>query len=86
MTDWVQNHNGKIDFQFEFDQDLQQQVIRVHVHIPAQGNSGGQDTINVDPKTKLPISFGTIRFEYNVPIPPGSFDFEIPEGAEVVYE
>ena len=87
MADWAQEHNGTMDFESEFDQDLQKEVIKVHVHIPAQGNSGGQDsTINVDPKTKLPISFGTIRLEYNVPIPPGSFDFEIPEGAEIVYE
>jgi len=87
MAEWAQEHNGTMDHQLEFDQELQKEVIKVHVHIPAQGNSGGQDsTINVDPKTKLPISFGTIRLEYNVPIPPGSFDFEIPEGAEVVYE
>jgi len=87
MADWAQKHNGKVDHRLEFDQDLQKEVIKVHIHIPAQGNSGGQDsTINVDPKTKLPISFGPIRLEYNVPIPPGSFDFEIPEGAEVVYE
>jgi len=87
MADWVKEHNGKMDHQLEFDQELQKEVIKVYVHIPAQGNSGGQEsTINVDPKTKLPISFGTIRLEYNVPIPPGSFDFEIPEGAEVVYE
>jgi hypothetical protein len=85
MADWAQEHNRKMDHRLEFDQDLQMEVIKVYVH-PAQGNSGGQDTINVDPKTKLPISFGTIRLEYNVPIPPGSFDFEIPEGAEVVYE
>jgi hypothetical protein len=89
MADWAQEHNRKIDHRLEFDQDLQREVIKVRVH-PAQGNSGGQDstinTINVDPETKLPISAGTIRFEYNVPIPPGSFDFEIPEGAEVVYE
>ena len=86
MADWVKEHNGKMDHQLEFDQELQKEVIKVYVHIPAQGNSEGQDTINVDPETKLPISFGSIRLEYNVPIPPGSFDFEIPEGAEVVYE
>ncbi|KPK42275.1 MAG: hypothetical protein AMJ65_07885 [Phycisphaerae bacterium SG8_4] len=85
MADWAQEHNRKMDHRLEFDQELQKEVIKVYIH-PAQGNSGGQDTINVDPKTKLPISFGTIRLEYNVPIPPGSFDFEIPEGAEVVYE
>lgn len=95
MTDWVQKLNGKIDFQSEFDQDLQKEVIRVHVHIPAQGNFGGDESIiNVDPKTKLPINAelinqkgkSVVHLEYNVPIPQGLFDFEIPEGAEVVYE
>ncbi len=87
MADWAKEHNGKMDHQLEFDQELQKEVIKVYVHIPAQGNFRGEESIiNVDPKTKLPISFGTIRLEYNVPIPPGSFDFEIPEGAEVVYE
>jgi len=85
MADWAQEHNRKMDHRLEFDQDLQKEVIKVYV-TPGQGNSGGPDTINVDPKTKLPISFGSIRLEYNVPIPPGAFDFEIPEGAEIVYE
>jgi outer membrane lipoprotein-sorting protein len=95
LADWVQNHNGKFDYQFEFDQDLQKEVIRVRVHIPAQGNFGGEESIfNVDPETKLPINFElnnqkgktVVQLEYNIPIPQGLFDFEIPEGAEVVYE
>ena len=99
LTDWVQKLNGKLDFQSEFDQDLQNEVIRIHVHIPAQGDFGEKELIiNVDPKTKLPINTETIksapgqgvksvdRLEYNVPIPQGLFEFEIPEGAEVVYE
>jgi hypothetical protein len=89
MADWAKEHNRRMEHHLEFDRELQKEVIKVQVH-PAEGNSGGQDsninTINVDPKTKLPISCGPIRLEYNVPIPPGSFDFEIPEGAEVVYE
>lgn len=85
IADWAQEHNGTMDHQLEFDQDLQKEVIKVHVHIPAQGSFGGEDSIiNVDPETKLPINFGIIRLEYNVPIPPGSFDFEIPEGAQVI--
>lgn len=95
MAEYVQNHNGKLDFQSEFDQYLQKEVIRFRVNIPAQGNFGGEEYIfNVDPETKLPINFelinkkgkSVVHLEYNVPIPPGSFDFEIPEGAEVVYE
>jgi hypothetical protein len=86
LADWAKEHNRKIDHRLEFDQELKKEVIKIHIH-PGQGKSGGQDPpINVDPETKLPISFGPIRLEYNVPIPPGSFDFEIPEGAEVVYE
>jgi hypothetical protein len=65
----------------------------------SQGDFGEKELIiNVDPKTKLPINSEAIksapgqgvksvdRLEYNVPIPQGLFDFEIPEGAEVVYE
>jgi outer membrane lipoprotein-sorting protein len=99
LTDLIQKLNGKLDFKSEFDQDLQKQVIRVHGYIPAQKSFGEKEfIINVDPKTKLPINTETLkaapgqgvksvdRFEYNMPIPEGLFDFEIPEGAEVVYE
>jgi outer membrane lipoprotein-sorting protein len=99
LEDLIQRLNGNLDFQSEFDQELQVEVIRVHVYIPAQGDFGEKEVIiNVDPKTKLPINMEAIkaapgqgvksvdRFEYNLPIPQGLFDFEIPEGSEVVYE
>jgi len=99
LPDLIQRLNGKLEFQSEFDQDLQKQVIRVHAYIPARKDFAGREfIISVDPKTKLPINTDTIqgapgqgvksvdRFEYNVSIPQGLFDFEIPEGAEVVYE
>ncbi|OHB76579.1 MAG: hypothetical protein A2Z25_16020 [Planctomycetes bacterium RBG_16_55_9] len=99
LTNFVQRLNGKLEFQSEFDHDLQKEVIRVHGYIPAQRDFGEKEfIISVDPKTKLPIKIETIkaapgqgikrvdRIEYNVPIPEGLFDFEIPEGAEVVYE
>jgi len=99
LTDLIQRLNGKLDFKSEFDQDLQKKVIRVHGYIPAQKSFGEKEfIINIDPKTKLPINTEAIkaapgqgvksvdRFEYNMPIPEGLFDFEIPEGAEVVYE
>jgi len=99
LPDLIQRLNGKLDYKSEFDQDLQKQVIRVHGYIPAQKDFGGKEfIISVDPKTKLPINTEAIqaapgqgvksvdRFEYNVPIPQGLFDFEIPEGADVVYE
>jgi outer membrane lipoprotein-sorting protein len=99
LPDLIEKLNGKLDFKSEFDQDLNKQVIRVHGYIPAQKDFGEKEFIvTVDPKTKLPINTETIkaalgqgvksvdRFEYNVEIPQGLFDFKIPEGAEVVYE
>jgi outer membrane lipoprotein-sorting protein len=99
LPDLIQRLNGKLDFKSVFDQDLQKKVIRVHGYIPAQKDFGEKEfLINVDPKTKLPINTETLkaapgqgvksvdRFEYNVKIPEGLFDFEIPEGAEVVQE
>jgi outer membrane lipoprotein-sorting protein len=99
LPDLIQRLNGKLDFKSEFNEDLQKKVIRVHGYIPAQKDFGEKEfIINVDPKTKLPINTETLkaapgqgvksvdRFEYNVEIPKGLFDFEIPEGAEVIYE
>lgn len=99
LPDLIQKLHGELDFKFEFDQDLQKQVIKIHGYIPAQEDFGEKEfIINVDPKTKLPINTETLksapgqgvksvdRLEYNVTIPQGLFDFEIPDGAEVVYE
>lgn len=99
LPDLIERLNGKLDFKSEFDRNLQKQVIRVHGYIPAQKDFGEKEfIINVDPKTKLPINTETLksapgqgvksvdRLEYNVPIPEGLFDFEIPEGAKAVYE
>jgi len=99
LPEMIQKLNGKLDFKSEFDRDLQKEVIRVHGYIPVQKDFGEKEfIINVDPKTKLPINTETLkaapgqgvksvdRFEYNLKIPRGLFDFVIPEGAEVVYE
>lgn len=99
LADLIQRLNGKLEFQSEFDQELKKQVIKIHAYIPARTDFAGREfIISVDPKTKLPINTETIQgapgqgvksvdgFEYNVPIPQGLFDFQIPEGAEVVYE
>jgi outer membrane lipoprotein-sorting protein len=99
LLDFIQRLDGKVDFKSVFDRDLQKQVIKIHAYIPARKDFAGREfIISVDPKTKLPINTETIqgaqgqgvksvdRFEYNVPIPQGLFDFQIPEGAEVVYE
>jgi len=99
LPDWIQSLNGKLDFKSEFDQALKKQVIRIHAYIPAQKDFGEKEFIaDIDPETKLPINMVAIkaapgqglksvdRIEYNVTIPEGSFDFQIPEGAKVVYE
>ena len=98
MKDWVQAHNGKLDIRNKFDKNLRKNVIRLYLNIPAQGTFEGENSIiNIDPETKLPINFElhnqngsktllVHNIEYNVQIPQGLFDFEIPEGAEVEYE
>jgi outer membrane lipoprotein-sorting protein len=99
LPDFIKRLNGKLDFKSEFDRELQKQVIRIHAYIPARKDFAGREfVISVDRKTKLPINTETIqgapgqgvksvdRLEYNVPIPEGLFDFQIPEGAEVVQE
>ena len=95
----IQRLNGRIEIQSEFDQDLQMDVIKIWGHVPKGKDFGEKEmVIRVDPETKLPINTDTIkgepnqgvksvdRFEYNVRIPEGLFEFEIPQGAEVVYE
>jgi len=99
LPDLIQRLNGKLDFKSEFDQALKKQVIRIHAYIPAQKDFGEKEFItDIDPETKLPINMVAIkaapgqgvksvdRIEYNVTIPEGSFDFQMPEGAKVVYE
>jgi len=99
MVKWVEQHDGDIEFNSQFEEDLRKEIIIVHVYVPAQGDMEEKEIVfRVDPQTKLPIDMKAIKtgpgegvksvdsLEYNVPIPQGLFDFEIPEGAEVVYE
>ena len=99
LPEMIQKYNGKLDIKSEFDQELQREVIRVYAYIPAQKDFSEKElVINVDPRTKLPINTETLksapgqgvksvdRFEYNLKISEELFDFEIPEGAKVVYE
>lgn len=96
LPDLIRRLNGKLDFKNQFDQSLKKQVIKIRAYIPAQRDFGEKEFIvNVDPKTKLPINTETIKaapgqgvksvdhFEYNITIPEGLFDFEIPSGATV---
>ena len=76
---------------------LQKELIIVNGSIPTQGDMEEKEFIvRVDYQTKLPISLEMLkcgssqgvksieRIEYNVAIPEGIFDFEIPKNAEVV--
>ncbi len=97
LVSWVQQYHGELSFNSQFDENLQKEVIMVHGYIPTQGDMGAKEFVfRVDPQTKLPITYEATkcgpgqgvksvdRIEYNVPIPKGIFEFEIPEGAEVV--
>ena len=99
MVRWVEQHHGELRFDFQLDEELQKEIILVHGWIPTQGDIEEKEFIvRVDPRTKLPISLETLktgpgegvksvdRIEYNVAIPEGTFDFQIPEGAKVTYE
>ena len=98
LVNWIQRYHGEIRFYSQFDEALQQEVIMVHGSIPTQGDIEEKEFIvRVDSQTKLPIDFEAIkcgpgegvksvdRIEYNVTIPEGIFEFEIPDGAKVVY-
>ncbi len=99
MVGWIQQYHGRISFDLQHDEELQKEIILVHGWIPTQGDIEEKEFIvRVDPQTKLPISLEALkcgpgegvksvdRIEYNVTIPEGTFDFQIPEGAQVVYE
>jgi outer membrane lipoprotein-sorting protein len=99
MVRWIQQYHGELWFYFEFDEDIQQEVIMVHGSIPSQGDIEEKEfVVRVDPRTKLPISLEAIkcgagegvksvdRVEYNVAIPEGIFEFTTPDGAKVVHE
>ena len=98
IVEWVRQHNGELSFHSEFDEDLGREVIVVWAAVPAQGDMCEKEgVIRVDSQTKLPISYEAFkgrpeegtksvdRIEYNVTLSEGLFEFEIPDGAEVVY-
>jgi outer membrane lipoprotein-sorting protein len=95
LPKWVEQYNGKYETNNKFDEVLQKEIIIIHVEVAAFEK---EFNIRIDPQTKLPISIEGIKakpgqgvksvdnIEYNVSIPEGLFEFEIPEGAKVVYE
>jgi len=98
IVEWVRQHNGTLTFHDEFDEDLGREVIVVWFAVPAQEEMCEKEgAIRVDSQTKLPISYEAFkgrpeegtqsvnRIEYNVTLAEGLFEFEIPDGAEVVY-
>lgn len=99
LVEWIQQHHGELSFHFQFDEELQKEVIMVHGSIPTQGDMEEKEFIvRVDSQTKLPISLEAIKtgpgegvksvdhLEYNVTIPEGIFEFEIPDEAKVIYD
>ena len=99
VVSWVRQHHGELRCESQFDQELQREIILVHAWTPAQGDMEEKEgVVRVDPITKLPISIEAFktgpgegvksvdRIEYNVTIPEGMFEFQIPQGAKVVYE
>jgi len=98
LVPWVQQYNGQIAFDSQFDDDLRQDVILVHVSIPSNEKFEEKEfVVKVNSQTKLPISMEGIKcgqgegvkivnqIEFNIPIPEGVFEFTVPEGAKVVY-
>lgn len=99
LVEWIQQYHGELSFHFQFDEELQKEVIMVHGSTPTQGDMEEKEFIfRVDAQTKLPINYEAIKcgpgegvksvdhLEYNVAIPEGIFEFEIPDGAKVIYD
>jgi hypothetical protein len=97
LVNRINEYHGELSFYSQFDENLYQEVIVVHGSFPTQGDIKEKEFIvRVDPQTKLPINIETIkcapgqgvksadRIEYNVAVPEGIFEFNIPEGAQVV--
>ncbi len=62
LVRWVQQYNGQLRFYFQFDEELQQEVIMVYGSIPTQGDMKEKEFIfRVDSQTKLPISLEMLK-------------------------
>ncbi|MBN1437612.1 MAG: tetratricopeptide repeat protein [Sedimentisphaerales bacterium] len=99
MIALMEQYEGELTINNQYDEELRRDVIIVRAYIPDQPDMPEKEfVVRVDPQTKLPISIEVTicaagngvksvdRLEYNLPIPEGIFEFEIPEGAEVVDE
>ncbi|MBL7214106.1 MAG: hypothetical protein ISS71_00345 [Phycisphaerae bacterium] len=92
---WVEKYSGKYECYQKFDEELKKEVIVIHVEVPVFEK---EFYVRIDPETKLPIKMEATKakpgqgvksvynIQYNVSIPEGLFEFEIPAGAKVVYE
>ncbi|MHC4665105.1 MAG: anti-sigma factor family protein [Planctomycetota bacterium] len=90
LVDYVtRQKDGRIDIRREHSQETAREVIVVH------GVSSLEEFVAViDPESKLPISMNMIKARggmksideiyYDQPLPIGVFEFQAPEGAEVV--
>jgi len=96
MFDVAKSINGEVDIDFEYDTGGAKQVILLAIKLDESTLE-----CKVDPETKLPMSMN-MKFNgppqsgqlgqsfdeiyYDLPLPEGIFEFEIPEGAEVIEE
>ena len=89
----IEPENGEIQIIKEYDPNTEKEVII----LLAESRNYEMEAF-IDPKTKLPIRINFARaipgqiiksvdeIYYNEPLPEGLFDFEIPEGVEVIRE
>lgn len=96
---WLKQYDGKLSISSKYDEDLKREVIILHVTVPSQADFGEMEFIVVvDIETRLPLNVRKLkgehnkgvrsvdRVEYNMTIPEGMFEFQIPEGSKVIYE
>ena len=96
MFEVAKSINGEVDIDYEYDTDRATQVILMAIKLDESTLE-----CRIDPETKLPMSMN-MKFNgppqpgqlgqsfdeiyYDLPLPEGIFEFEIPEGAEVIEE
>ncbi len=96
MVGVAESINGKVEINNVYDNDREKQVVLLTIETDESTLE-----CRIDPETKLPMSMN-VKFNgqpqpgqigqsfdeiyYDLPLPEGIFEFEIPEGAEVIEE
>ena len=89
----TENPDIKVNVNYEHDNESDKTLIIAIYETPIE-----KWKISIDPETKLPVCLNLLsdthrmglvfkdvdKIEYNVDLPEGIFDFEIPEGAQVI--